>query len=451
MAKEINRVPPDGGWGWVIMFSYVISNLLIVPMQQNFGLLFKNSFSRMEMTGTNVTSIISTNISLSLLICTCTGPLIKRFGIRSLAVGGAILFTIGILTLTFATSYTNFMISYGILTGIGEGIIRLTNSLSLNLYFLKRRRKVAGVALAIRSMGSIIFPQLIVSLLPFYGTASSVLIIGGICFHTVCVSLLLRPVEWYMKKAPHPKRTSATSRDVEICLLGVSEKSTNELTQGTFKRILQNIIHYYDLTLFKNPNFLSIAFGMMFSVFADVSFETLFPLVLSDLNLDNQQIATFLSTSHISNVLVRIFIPIIGDYFKLTSKFMYGLGCCIVISGRFLVIYFASTENLAIPILWGVAHGIKTVYWVVIIADNIPPKQYPSAESIYLVLNGTTCLLGGPLLGWIKDVTGTYVSCVYVLNAFTFVTVSLWLSEWFYSVFKKKMTSRKANECLQTE
>ncbi|KAK5644015.1 hypothetical protein RI129_007860 [Pyrocoelia pectoralis] len=421
-------VSPDGGWGWIIMIAYVANNILIVPMQQSFGLLFKDTFKVLEMSGVNVASIISTNTASAELVGLVTGPLLKRFSMRTVSVLGAISFTIGVTTLTFAKSYIAYMISYGFLTGIGVGLIRLTSRLSLNLYFNKRRGKVIGVAISLRSTGSLIFPYIVVLLLSLYTTPGAVLIIGGICFHTVCVSLLIRPVEWYMKsEAPATIQqgiVSCTNLDF------VANRNEEQEVEHAPKGKLQQVIHFYDLSLFKNPRFLSTSFGVTLTAFADLSFSTLFPLILGDLRLSNLEIATFVSTSYISNIIIRFTIPFIGDYFKRSSRFMYCLSCYLVILGRFVIVFFSkSTASTALPILWGIAKGMRTVYWSVIIADNTPREQMASGESIQSVLNGVACLICGPFLGLIKDVSGTYVSCVYVLNAVTFVTCCLWTTD----------------------
>ncbi|XP_031339366.1 monocarboxylate transporter 13-like isoform X2 [Photinus pyralis] len=448
MSGGTTLIPPDGGWGWIIMFAYIINNLLIVPIQQNFGLLFKEAFIHMGMSGTNVTSVISTNMSASLLVGTCAGPLIKRFGIRNVAIVGSMLFTMGIISLALATNYTSLLVCYGLLTGI----IRLTSTLSLNLYFAKKRRKVAGVALALRSLGSVVFPHIIVLFLAVYGTSSATLLIGGLCFHTVCASLLLRPVEWYMKKAPC---ADLPGTDVGAPLLSLNDKDQH--SQGILQPhgILARFARYYDLALLKNSVYINITVGMMFSVFSDISFETLFALILSDLNFDDHKIAVFVSTSYISNIIIRFAIPFVGDYFRRSSRFMYALSCCVVIIGRFFIIYLANTKIVVTSIIWGVAHGMRTVYWSVIIADNVPAHQLPSAESMFIASNGVLCLICGPMLGrefwcncsilcknvtlgWIKDATGSFVNCVYVLNGFTLITCGLWFTEWFFRKIERK-------------
>ncbi|KAK4887732.1 hypothetical protein RN001_004003 [Aquatica leii] len=427
MLRTIKMIPPDGGWGWVIMFAYVLSNFIFIPIQQNFGLLFKDTFKSLGLSGSKVTSIIGTNMALSCLIGIAAGPLVNRFKIRKIAFAGSVLFCVGFISTVFANTYLEFLMYYGIINGIGLGILRLTAQLSLNLYFLKRRNKVVGVTLGLRSLGSIVMPQLIVLLLATYGIKSAVLYIGGLSLHLLCTSLFLQPVEWHSKLA---------NDEPEIELVNLL--SDDDKMQDSKENIVNKIVNMFDLTLFRNDTFLIITIGMMFSVFADVNFSTLFALILEDLNFSNQQIAIFISTSYISNVIVRILSPFVGDFFKLSSRLMYLLSILMVISGRFAITYLGNAKLItAISVLWGAAKGVRTVYWGVIIADNVSPERLASAESIQMVLNGILMLIGGSLLGFIKDVTGSYVNCVYLLNALSFVTFLLWSTEMIYKKMKK--------------
>ncbi|KAF5274885.1 hypothetical protein FQA39_LY07067 [Lamprigera yunnana] len=435
--------PPDGGWGWVIMFAFIVANhdwFLFIPVNQNFGLIFKDTFKTMEMSGASVTSIISTNMATASLIGLATGPLLKKFKIRTVSIGGGILFVVGLISTVFAKSFLEFLIFYGIINGIGLGILRLTFALSLNLYFLKRRNKVAGISLALRSLGSIVMPQTVVALLTIYGAKSTLLLIAGAALHIICTSLLLHPVEW------HTKKTIARAEDgTELANLLPEEaesivdvpveidKSLNKFKR-TFTKIVDDL---FGLSLFGNPSFTILVIGMQFSVFSDASFSTMFALILSDLNFKNSQIAAFISISYISNITVRILIPFVGDYLKRSSKFMYLLSVVLVICGRFGVLHFSKPETfMFIAIIWGAAKGMRTVYWIVILADNVPPEKLSAAESLQMVLNGICMIIGGSLLGLIKDATGSYANFVYALNAISFVTFLLWTSEAIYRKLK---------------
>lgn len=71
---------------------------------------------------------------------------------------------------------------------------------ALSSYFVKRRRKVAGVALAFTGLVSTVMPQLIMVLMETYGVQGTILLLGGMCSHSVAAAALLQPVKWHMKE-----------------------------------------------------------------------------------------------------------------------------------------------------------------------------------------------------------------------------------------------------------
>lgn len=103
-------------------FRFIIyfSNFQIVtlPVITNFGLIFKEKITSMQMPVTNVTFILNISSVLNMLTGLITGPLLNRFGYRKIALTSGILFSGGLLLTSFANSFTHFIITYSIITGI---------------------------------------------------------------------------------------------------------------------------------------------------------------------------------------------------------------------------------------------------------------------------------------------------------------------------------------------
>lgn len=53
--------PPDGGWGWLVVFACGFSNLSTFPMFQQFGLVFKDKYEHIGITNAETTTIINLN------------------------------------------------------------------------------------------------------------------------------------------------------------------------------------------------------------------------------------------------------------------------------------------------------------------------------------------------------------------------------------------------------
>lgn len=99
-----------------------------------------------------------------------------------------------------------------------------------------------------------------------------------------------------------------------------------------------------------------------------------------------------------------------------------------------------------IMILLGIARGVRTVYMNVIIPDHVPIERLASASGLQMVANGVFLLLFGSVIGVMRDITGTYASCIIFINVVTVLTLTLWSVEMIYIYFKRQRV-----DILQTE
>lgn len=77
----------------------------------------------------------------------------------------------------------------------------------------------------------------------------------------------------------------------------------------------------------------------------------------------------------------------------------------------------------------GIAKGIRTVYMSLVIPTYVPLEKLASASGLQMMINGMCILLGGPVIGLIRDVTGNYNMCIIVLNFVTLTTIIIWSIE----------------------
>lgn len=110
-------VPPDGGWGWVVVFASFMCNMIVDGIIFSFGIMMPkigNTFS----VGKAEVSLIGSLMSGFYLM---TGPfasaLANRYGFRLVAISGSILGAAAFLLSYFATSVSYLYFSYGFLGG----------------------------------------------------------------------------------------------------------------------------------------------------------------------------------------------------------------------------------------------------------------------------------------------------------------------------------------------
>ncbi|PSN41448.1 hypothetical protein C0J52_14536 [Blattella germanica] len=195
-VEKPELVPPDGGWGWVVVFAFALSNILIslcpsytepsndterldctredkvkviaVPILQSFGLLFRGRFEQLDISATDAAVIINVNSS------------------------------------------------FGMILAIGFNLLSTSFNLAINSYFKERRGKAVGFATTAMGLGPVLMPLLISKLMAIYGVPGTALILGGLSLHSLVGALLLQPIKWHMKpKKLSPKELEAEEQEEE--------------------------------------------------------------------------------------------------------------------------------------------------------------------------------------------------------------------------------------------
>ncbi|XP_047023268.1 uncharacterized protein LOC124632460 [Helicoverpa zea] len=200
LKKEGDFIPPDGGWGWMVVVAAGFSNLSALPILQQFGLLFRDKFTRLGISSSETTTIINMNSALTSCVGLANGPVFRTFTYRQVSLAGAIIVFISLILTTFSYNFLTYLISFSILYGAGYGISSSANALALNTYWKNRRRLATGLSWTTTGLGPILWPHIITALFAAFGETGAILIISGISLHAIAGALLLQPVEWHAKK-----------------------------------------------------------------------------------------------------------------------------------------------------------------------------------------------------------------------------------------------------------
>ena len=64
-----------------------------------------------------------------------------------------------------------------------------------------------------------------------------------------------------------------------------------------------------------------------------------------------------------------------------------------------------------------------------VIPAHVPIEKLANASGMEMMMNGFCIIIGGPTLGVVRDVTGSYSLCVILMNCVTFTTILMWTIE----------------------
>lgn len=111
--------------------------------------------------------------------------IIKKRSLRYGGLLGAFTFSVGSLLTILITNTNQLPLTFGVLQGIGFGMMVPVCYSTLNYYYVKRRTQVMSVIKALQGFILMWYPQLIKLFMTEYGFRGTLLIISGISLHGV--------------------------------------------------------------------------------------------------------------------------------------------------------------------------------------------------------------------------------------------------------------------------
>ncbi|CAK1551943.1 unnamed protein product [Leptosia nina] len=238
--SRTNKVPPDGGYGWVVTFAYALNNVVVLPLIAGFGLVFQEAFEDTGLSATQGTLIIILNHGFGMLLSFFGGPVLRRFGYRKVAVIGALLVSVGLMLTAVSSSFWLFLLSYSIINSMGVAAVMAAFSLAINSFFKEKRGRAIGVGMSITGLGAIYMPLVMSVLMYAYGWRYAVLILGAICMHSLLAACLLRPAKWYLKDAPSSEEEEPLNKDADVELINGSVTTPTDIVTAVSSSIKLN-------------------------------------------------------------------------------------------------------------------------------------------------------------------------------------------------------------------
>ncbi|XP_076262108.1 solute carrier family 16 member hermes isoform X2 [Rhynchophorus ferrugineus] len=208
MAKW-KLVPPDGGWGWLVLFGATLVNILVPGTVKSFGVLFVEFLEAFDATPSQGMWIPALCYFLYSSLGPVSSILSVKYSYRTVTfLGGA--FAAGGMILSFwANSVPYLYGTYGVLVGCGAGLSFPPTVYIVTSYFVKLRGVANGICISGSAFGSILLPPLLRLLLETYGYRGAVLLMGGITLNVFVAALFYDPVENHFKKVKENDETNA--------------------------------------------------------------------------------------------------------------------------------------------------------------------------------------------------------------------------------------------------
>ncbi|XP_029838490.3 uncharacterized protein LOC8027125 isoform X1 [Ixodes scapularis] len=204
---------PDGALSWFMAALCFIVTFLYMCIFRTASLLYTSSMTTFQVSRGEASlpiCIFGGFVNLSGLV---SGPMIHSFGVRSVAIFGGLMMSIGCIVSLFATGITFLVFSLGLISGTGQGILFSCTIVCINEYFDKRRGFALGLNLAGATMASFVFPKILEFVLLEYGLKGTMLLLGGMLLNIPAISLLFRPPPWIKNENKTVVEVTDASKD----------------------------------------------------------------------------------------------------------------------------------------------------------------------------------------------------------------------------------------------
>nr|CAH0110447.1 unnamed protein product [Daphnia galeata] len=196
----VHVVPPDGGWGWVVMMASFCCNIIVDGIIFSFGLVVTNLAESFEVPVSTVSWVASLLAGFYLLAGPFVSSLATRFGFRTVACAGSVVAGLSFAVASLAMSVEFLYVFIGVLGGIGMGLVYVPAVVAVGFYFEKRRALATGIAVCGSGIGTFVLAPFTTWLLGYYGWRGTLLIHAGLVLNCAIFGAMFRPLEPTKKK-----------------------------------------------------------------------------------------------------------------------------------------------------------------------------------------------------------------------------------------------------------
>lgn len=203
---------PDGGWGWVVVAASFLIATVADGLAFSYGLLQIKLVEHFE-TGEAKTSLIgSLFISVPLIAGPIMSALVDRYGCKYMTILGSIFSTVGFVAAAYSNTVEILYITYGLIAGLGMGLLYVTAVVSIAYWFEKRRNLAVGLGSCGVGFGTFVYSPLTTYLLNEFGWRGTLLLLAGTVLNVCICGAVMRDPEWLIQEQKKTRNLSKSKR-----------------------------------------------------------------------------------------------------------------------------------------------------------------------------------------------------------------------------------------------
>ncbi|XP_076154814.1 monocarboxylate transporter 13 [Alosa pseudoharengus] len=390
--------PPDGGYGWFIVFSCFLVFGLTFGVIKSFGVFYVEIHHYFATTATGSSWIPSIAVATIHIGAPVGAALSERFSHRSVVILGGLLSSVGMVAGAYAQNLVQLYITVGFITGFGYALTWTPTVTMLGWYFDQRRPMANALASTGECIITFVLTPLFQLLVDHYSWRGAMLVQGAIQLNLCVCGALLRPLR-------APARAPQQQRDGE----GVEEEERDAAKSGT-SCVDSDVQRYVDYTLVTNVHFMVYS---LFGVFAALGFFApalfLVPYARTQ-GLDEYEAAMLVSLSAVLDLIGRVVFGWVANL-RLAKTTVRQLTASVLALGTVLLLCPLATtfgQLVAFCMAYGLAYGATVSTHITVLAEMVGAERLGSAIGFFMLIRSSGGLLGPPIAGFFIDKMSDY-------------------------------------------
>ncbi|XP_026791432.2 monocarboxylate transporter 2 isoform X1 [Pangasianodon hypophthalmus] len=439
MASASRSSPPDGGWGWVVVFGSFVSIGFSYAFPKALTMYFKEIQRHFGVSYSQIAWVSSIMLAVMYAGGPVSSVLVNRYGSRPVVITGGLMCSVSMVAASFSSTITHLYFCVGIIGGLGLSFNLQPSLTIIGKYFQVRRPIANGLAMA----GSPVFLCTLAPLNQFlfdhFGWRGSFFILGAMLLNCCVAGSLMRPLNDV--GGPHRPETNGAMKP-KSC-----ENGTQVQTKAK-RSCLDSVSCFMDLSLFRHRGFIIYLIGnmlMFFGFFAPMIF--LAPYA-KHRGMDEYSAASLLSALALVDMFARPGTGLLANTPHVRPRVQYLFSFAITYNGvcHLLCPLASGYWGLVVyAVCYGVVYGMVCALLFECLMDVVGTSRFSSAVGLVTIFECCPVLLGPPIAGALVDMFGDYSYMFYMCGA-VMLTSGLFLFVMNYYNYRRKDAARRAQE-----
>ncbi|XP_022225769.2 uncharacterized protein LOC111076329 [Drosophila obscura] len=162
-------IPPDGGYGWIVLVLSFLAQLIVDGIVFSIGILLPFMAKDFEANDSRIVFVASIQIGCYFMGGAFSSALINSYGFRPVAMTGVIISALSILAASFSPNLAMMIVFYSIIGGPALSMIWVSSQLIIGYYFERYRALASGFSCSGAGAGIVVFSFLNSWLVPLIG------------------------------------------------------------------------------------------------------------------------------------------------------------------------------------------------------------------------------------------------------------------------------------------